>query len=77
LDWLSVKVPSRVKRCSFPCTTKKPSPSIAMSLILPVASIEPGEKFFSMAATMAPSPRWLGFCPPKEAEGGAPAASVT
>jgi hypothetical protein len=46
-------------------TTKKPEPSIAMSVGFPVGSIEPGEKSFSMLATCAPRPRWLGFVPPE------------
>ena len=56
---------------------KNPSPSMAMSVARPVGSRAPVLKFFSIEATTAPRPRWLGFDPPKSSSGGAPPLSVT
>jgi hypothetical protein len=50
---------------------------MAMSVDRPVGSIAPGVKFFSIDATTAPRPRWLGLVPPKSSFGGAPPPSVT
>jgi hypothetical protein len=74
---LRLNDPSRVYRCSSPLTTKNPLPSTARSVGRPVGSIAPAVKFFSIVATTAPRPRWLGFVPPKSPLGGVPPLSVT
>ena len=71
------KLPARVK-CCVPATSmmKKPSPSIAMSVVTPVPPIGPLLKFRWVLATVTPRPICAGLVPPEVVPGAEPSEKV-
>ena len=73
LTALRWKAPARVYICSPALfTMKKPSPSMATSVTMPVALIAPLLKFRCVPAMAVPRPIWTGLLPPVVTLGAVP-----